>query len=78
VAREVLRRVEGEIPGFEPYLRYHTFGEHGIRFTVVLRVKEYTYRHRLIHEFIKELHRRYGEEGIEIPFPVRTVYVRRE
>jgi len=78
VAREVLRRVEGEIPGFEPYLRYHTFGEHGIRFTVVLRVKEYTDRHRLIHEFIKELHRRYREEGIEIPFPVRTVYVRRE
>jgi small-conductance mechanosensitive channel len=26
----------------------------------------------------KELHRRYGEEGIEIPFPARTVYVRRE
>jgi len=26
----------------------------------------------------KELHRRYREEGIEIPFPVRTVYARRE
>ncbi len=25
------------------------------------------------HEFIKRLHRRYAEEGIEIPFPIRTV-----
>jgi len=76
VAKEVMRRVEGEIPGFEPFIRYHTFGDFSIQFTVVLRVKEYTNRYRLIHEFIKELHRRYREEGIEIPFPVRTVYLR--
>jgi small-conductance mechanosensitive channel len=27
----------------------------------------------LVHEFIKRLHRRYQLEGIEIPFPTRTV-----
>ena len=28
------------------------------------------------HEFIKLLHRRFGEEGIEIPFPIRTVIMK--
>ena len=78
VAKEVMRRVEGEIPGFEPFIRYHTFGDFSIQFTVILRVKEYVHRYLLVHEFVKELHRRYREEGIEIPFPIRTVYLREE
>jgi small-conductance mechanosensitive channel len=28
------------------------------------------------HEFIKRLHKRYGAEGIEIPFPIRTVIMK--
>ncbi|HDK25670.1 MAG TPA: mechanosensitive ion channel family protein, partial [Candidatus Atribacteria bacterium] len=33
-------------------------------------------RYLVTHEFIKRLHKRYKEEGIEIPFPIRTVYLR--
>jgi len=32
----------------------------------------------LKHEFIKKLHHRYGEEGIEIPFPIRTVIMKEQ
>jgi small-conductance mechanosensitive channel len=28
------------------------------------------------HEFIKALHKRYNAEGIEIPFPIRTVHMK--
>ena len=28
---------------------------------------------KIIHNFIKKLHKRFGEEDIEIPFPVRTL-----
>jgi len=28
------------------------------------------------HEFIKRLHARYNQEGITIPFPVRTIELR--
>jgi small-conductance mechanosensitive channel len=28
------------------------------------------------HEFIKRLHQRFGQEGIEIPFPIRTVVMK--
>jgi small-conductance mechanosensitive channel len=28
------------------------------------------------HDFIKRLHKRYNDEGIDIPFPIRTVMMR--
>ena len=77
VAKKVIKRVEGEMPGFEPFIRYHTFGDFSINFTVILRVKEFVDQYLLTHEFIKELHKRYKKEGIEIPYPIRTVYTRK-
>jgi small-conductance mechanosensitive channel len=43
---------------------------------VVLQVREFSNRFLIVHELIKRLHHRYGEEGIEIPFPSRTVYLK--
>jgi small-conductance mechanosensitive channel len=73
VGREVMREVEGGVPTFEPFIRYHTFGDSSIQFTVILRTKEVVGQYLVKHEFIKRLHRRYRAEGIEIPFPMRTV-----
>ncbi len=76
VAKEVLQETEGAVKEFEPFIRYNAFGESSINFTVILRAKEYTNQYLIIHEFIKRLHRRYQLEGIEIPFPTRTVHVK--
>src|SRR5258706_1691730 len=76
VAREVLRTVPGGVRDFEPVLRYHAFGQSTIDFTVVLRAREFTDGILLKHEFIKRIHVRYAEEGIVLPFPSRTVYIR--
>lgn len=78
VAKEVLQEVEGGVRDFDPFIRYHTFGDFSINFTVILRAKEYVNKYLIIHEFIKRLHKRYQQEGIEIPFPIRTVYMRNE
>jgi len=78
VARKVLHKVTGGVETFEPFIRYHTFSDFSINFSVILRVKEYVDRYLLTHEFIKELHKRYKKEGIEIPFPIRTVFMRRK
>ncbi len=78
VARQTVQEVEGEIEGFEPVVRYHAFGDSGINFTVILRAREFVNQYGLKHEFIKRLHRRYKEEGIEIPYPTRNVYLNRE
>jgi small-conductance mechanosensitive channel len=74
VAREVLRDVEGGMRGFEPFIRFHTFGDSSIDFSVILRVREFTDRYLITHEFIKRLKRRYDQEGIEIPFPQRVLH----
>jgi small-conductance mechanosensitive channel len=76
VAKQVLQETEGAAEGFQPFIRYNAFSESAINFTVILRAKEYTNQYLIIHEFIKRLHRRYQTEGIEIPFPARTVYVK--
>jgi len=76
VAKEVMKEVPGGVPNFEPFIRYHTFGDFSINFTVILRAQTYVDRYLVTHEFIKRLHKRYKEEGIEIPFPIRTVYLK--
>ena len=78
VAKKIMVSVEGGIPEFEPFIRYHTFGDSSINFTVILRAREYVNQYLLKHEFIKKLHHRYGEEGIEIPFPIRTVIMKEQ
>ena len=78
VAKEVLREVKGGVSEFEPFIRYHTFADFSINFSVILRAKEFVDQYRVKHEFIKRLHERYKKEGIEIPFPIRTVYMQSE
>ncbi len=76
VAREVQKEVEGGVPDFEPRIRLTSFGDFSINFNVILRAKDFESQHLLRHEFIKRLKKRYEQEGIKIPFPVREVYLK--
>ncbi|MEU5511740.1 mechanosensitive ion channel family protein [Streptomyces fungicidicus] len=73
VVAEVMTGITGAVPEHEPAVRFHTFGDSRIGFTVILGVGEFSDQYRIKHEFIKRLHRRYREEGIRIPSPARTV-----
>jgi small-conductance mechanosensitive channel len=65
VGREVMTKIPGGVPDFEPFIRYHTFGDSSIN------------QHLVKHEFVKRLLPRFAQEGIVIPFPIRTVAYRR-
>jgi len=78
VAKEVLQIVPGGVPSFEPFIRYHTFNQSSIDLTVILRAREFVDNFLVKHEFIKKLQARYKDEGIIIPFPIRTVYLKAE
>ncbi|MEV7792009.1 mechanosensitive ion channel family protein [Streptomyces sp. NPDC087512] len=73
VVSEVMTEITGAVPEHEPAVRFHTFGDSRIGFTVILGVGEFSDQYRIKHEFIKRLHKRYREEGIRIPAPARTV-----
>ena len=68
--------VPGGVAAFEPFVRYHTFGDSSIDFTVILRAREFVDQYLIKHEFIKRLHARFDQEHITIPFPIRTVVQR--
>lgn len=73
VGSAVMQEVPGGVPDFEPFIRYHRFGESSIDFNVILRVKEFADQHVVRHEFIVRLHERFAREGIVIPFPIRAI-----
>jgi small-conductance mechanosensitive channel len=73
VGRQVMAEVEGGIPDYEPLVRFHTFGESSIDFTVILRTRGFGDQFVIKHEFVKRLHQRYRAEGVQIPLPTRTV-----
>lgn len=76
VGRDLMADYPGGVPEFVPFVRYHTFGDSSINFDVVLRAKAFADQFMIRHEYIKRLKRRFDEEGIEIPFPIRTVYLK--
>lgn len=74
VAKKIQEKIPGAIKTFEPFIRYHTFGDSNINFSIILRVEEPVARYLVIHEFIKALKARYDQENIEISWPVRKIY----
>lgn len=78
VAKEVTLKVKGAKKDFEPFIRYKNFGDSSIDFSVILRVEEFVSQYLIKHEFVKVLHERFEKEGIDIPFPIRTVYLKDE
>jgi small-conductance mechanosensitive channel len=67
VARNVMQTVPGGVATFEPLVRFHTFGDPGIAFSVILRAQEFVDQQLIRHEFVKRLHKRFSAEGIAIP-----------
>ena len=76
VAKQVLSEGDGGVRGEEPIVRYHTFADSSINFDVRMLVREFESQGPVRHEFIKRLHQSFGEEGIDIPFPIRTVMMK--
>ncbi|MCZ6758410.1 MAG: mechanosensitive ion channel family protein [Bacteroidetes bacterium] len=73
VAEQILEKVTGKAPSESPHVRYRAFGDSSIDFDVVLPADKFADQFVIRHEFIKRLHARFNEEGIEIPFPIRTL-----
>lgn len=74
-ADEIQTTIEGAVKKFKPFIRYHTFAESSINFTVILRVENFVASYLIKHEFIKRLHENYCSNNIVIPFPIRTLYM---
>ena len=78
VINEIQDSMEETNKNYEPTMRFQNFGESSVNLMVYFRGNRYGDHNPIIHQFIKLLHKRYSDEGIEIPFPVRTVIHKNE
>lgn len=72
-----------EVPGLvataEPVVRLTPgFGDSGLQFTLTCQIAEFADQFRVQHELRKRIWKRFQREGIEMPFPTRTVYLKQE
>lgn len=80
---EEAKNAVGAIPGLlgdpEPFVRFIPgFGDSSLDFTLICQVQEFVDQYLAQHELRKRIFKRFQAEGIEIPFPHRTVYIREE
>lgn len=71
----------GNIPGLladpAPLVRFMPgFGSSSLDFTLICHVNEVLDQQPVQHELHKRIFKRFKQEGIEIPFPTRTVYLK--
>ena len=78
VAQAVLQEIDGGISTEDPVVVFHTFADSSINLETRMMVREIRSQAPIRHEFIKRLHKRYNAEGIEIPYPIRTVVMQRD
>ncbi|KJU84870.1 transporter, small conductance mechanosensitive ion channel MscS family protein [Candidatus Magnetobacterium bavaricum] len=76
-------RATVDVPGLmsepEPFLRFIPgFGDNSIDFTLICRVAEFVDQYIVQHQLRKRIFCRLRAEGIEIPFPQRTLHIRQE
>lgn len=74
-ARRAVAEVSGLVEGQEPSVGFSP-GESWIEYNVAFTVKQFVDQYSVQNEVRKRIFKRFREEGIEIPFPARTVYVK--
>ncbi len=76
VALEAIRQVQGMVEDPEPFVVFHTFGESSVDLTVYFWVDT-----QAVHPLtaksqgVKVIHDAFEAAGIDIPFPIRTVFL---
>lgn len=83
VARETMIKVDGYEPEFDengvdknplaPSIRYTGFDDSSINFKANMHLTHFKRQFVLKHEFIKAIKKRFSAEGINIPYPTRTL-----
>ncbi len=73
VANDVLSRTDRADMSYTPAVRFSNFGDSNIDFMIIFKVKGFVDQYAIKDQIIRGVHRRFGEEGIEINYPVRKL-----
>ncbi len=80
IALETIREIQRDTPGADPAwegeTRWRRFDDSAITFDAILRATSPVHRFEVTTAFIMALQRRFAEHDIEIPYPIRNLYLR--
>ena len=75
VANKIVVESEHAVTETEPRSGFSTFGDSNIDFWVFLQATDRAGSFQLKSQLIKQIHRRFNEEGIVINYPIRHLVV---
>lgn len=83
ILREEAKKATAEIEGLlaepEPSVRFIPgFGESSLDFILICHIREFIDQFSVQHELRKRIFRRFLQEGIEIPFPQRVIWLKND
>jgi len=71
------REIQGLLAEPAPVVRFIPgFGASSMDFTLICQVAEFVDQYLVQHELRKRIFKRFRREGMNIPFPIRTIYIR--
>jgi small-conductance mechanosensitive channel len=84
IERILIEEASAGVPGIHglladpaPFVRFIPgFGNSSLDFTLICQVAEFVDQYLAQHELRKRIFKRFRREGIEIPFPIRTLYIK--
>ncbi|MEM1922927.1 MAG: mechanosensitive ion channel family protein [Nitrososphaerota archaeon] len=74
-ATRAVSEIGGANPSFTPLIRFAP-GEYSLNYTIIWRANSVRERGLQIHEMNKRLVKRLRQEGVEIPYPARVIYLK--
>jgi small-conductance mechanosensitive channel len=77
-AKEIMNKYDSASKIYEPVVQFTDFAESSINFILYFRVKTVYAKAFIKSEVLKNLYRKFNDEGIEIPFPQRVVTMNKQ
>lgn len=68
-------KIRGLLRDPEPVVRFSMFNNSSLDFFVSFSVSDFQFQYSARHEIMKKIYYRFREEGINIPFPIRTLHL---
>jgi len=78
VAMDLYKNLDEVSKSYEPVIRFREFADSSINFFIYFQGNNFGDHNVILNAYIKALHKRFKEEKIDIPYPIRTLIHKNE
>lgn len=78
IANAARAEIDGMASDVDPNVRFMVFGDSALTFQLNFTINEFALQYIVQHELRKRILLRFRQENIDMPFPIRTVFLKQE